>query len=175
MIVRSMLVPIAMLGAVVAAGAETLSSARVLFDGVWKRAECNQGIDQALNNTSYHELGSGYSLGMVLCWLGPNSEYQIFFLVAPKTGGKPQLLRFQTWIDKRFEPADRLSMPAYDDKRKALTSYERHSASGLCAHAGEWTWTGQEFSMTGYWDKPDCNDESEFDRGDRFRVFPPKK
>ncbi len=29
--------------------------------------------------------------------------------------------------------------------------------------------------MTGYWDKPDCNDDSEFDRGDRFRVFPPKQ
>jgi hypothetical protein len=29
--------------------------------------------------------------------------------------------------------------------------------------------------MTGYWDKPDCNDDTEFDRGDRFRVFPPKQ
>jgi hypothetical protein len=44
----------------------------------------------------------------------------------------------------------------------------------VCAHAGEWTWSGTEFKMAGYWDKPDCNDESEFDRGDRFRVFPPK-
>jgi len=175
MIVRLLLILVAVLGGGVAARAEAISTARLLFADVWKRAACNQGLEQALNNTRYHELGGGYSLGMVLCWLGPNSEYQIFFLVAPKTGGRPQLLRFQTWIDKRFEPTDRLSMPAYDDKRKALTSYERYSASGVCAHAGEWTWTGREFSMTGYWDKPDCNDESEFDRGDRFRVFPPQK
>ena len=89
----------------------------------------------ALNNARYHELGGGYSLGMVLCWLGPNSESQILFLVAPKTGGKPQLLRFEEWRDKKFVPVDvvcdgRLSMPS----TRRITSYQRYSASGICAH-----------------------------------------
>ena len=173
MIVRLLLVLAAVLGAGVAARAEAISTARTLFADVWKRAECNQRLEQALNNTRYHELGGGYSLGMVLCWLGPNSEYQIFFLVAPKTGGRPQLLRFEEWRDKTFVATDVLSMPDYEPTTKTITSYRRYSSRGLCAHAGEWTWSGTEFRMTGYWDKPDCNDDSEFDRGDRFRVFPP--
>lgn len=164
---------VATLGAA-AVRAEPAPSARGLFEAAWKRAECNRHIDQALNNARYHELGGGYSLGMVLCWLGPNSESQILFLVAPKTGGRPQLLRFQEWIDKTFKPTDALSMVAYEPKTRTVTSYRRYSSSGVCGTAGEWTWTGTEFRMTGYWDKPDCNDESEFDRSDRFRIFPPR-
>jgi uncharacterized protein DUF1176 len=175
MLVRSVVLLAAILSAAADARAETVSSARLLFSDAWKRAECNQGMDQALNNSRYHELGSGYSLGMVLCWLGRNSETQILFLVAPKTGGRPQLLRFEEWRDKKFQPADVLPMPAYNPETKTIVSYRRYNNSGICGAAGEWTWTGSEFKMTGYWDKPDCNDESEFDRGDRFRVFPPRK
>jgi hypothetical protein len=158
-----------------AAQAEQAPTVRGLFESAWKRAECNQPIDMALNNARYHELGGGYSLGVVLCWLGPNSESQILFLVAPKTGGRPQLLRFETWRDKKFAPADVVSMADYDPNTRRITSYQRYSSSGICAQAGEWTWSGTEFKMTGYWDKPDCKDENEFDRGDRFRIFPPKK
>jgi hypothetical protein len=157
------------------AQAEQAPTVRGLFEGTWKRAECNQPIDMALNNARYHELGGGYSLGMVLCWLGPNSQSFILFQVAPKTGGKPQLLRFEEWRDKKFVPADVVAMADYDPNTRRITSYQRYSSSGICASAGEWSWTGSEFKMTGYWDKPDCKDESEFDRGDRFRIFPPKK
>jgi hypothetical protein len=160
---------------VAGAQAEPAPTALGLFEGAWKRAECNQPIDMALNNARYHELGGGYSLGMVLCWLGPNSESLILFLVAPKTGGRPQLLRFEEWIDQKFTPVDAVSMADYDPTTRRITSYRRYRSSGICASAGEWTWSGTEFKMTGYWDKPDCNDESEFDRGDRFRIFPPKK
>ncbi len=72
-------------------------------------------------------------------------------------------------------PADVLSIPEYKPETKTIVSYRPYSSRGICGAAGEWTWTGSEFRMTGYWDKPDCNDESEFDRSDRFRIFPPKK
>jgi len=157
------------------ARAEPASSARALFEAAWKRAECNQHIDQALNNSRYHELGGGYSLGMVLCWLGRNSDSQILFLVAPRTGGRPQLLRFAEWRDNKFQPVDVLPVVEYNSETKTIISYRRYSSSGICGAAGEWTWTGSEFTMIGYWDKPDCNDENEFDRSDRFRIFPPKK
>ena len=174
MIARWVLIAMAILAAP-ALKAEPAPSARSLFEGVWKRAECNQPIDMALNNARYDELGGGYSLGMVLCWLGPNSESFILFQVAPRTGGRPQLLRFEAWIDRKFTPVDAVSMAAFEPKTRRITSYRRYSSSGICAQAGEWTWSGTEFRMTGYWDKPDCNDDSEFDRGDRFRIFPPKK
>ena len=164
----------AMLGSS-AAHAEPAPTVRGLFEGAWKRAECNQPIDMALNNASYHELGKGYSLGTVLCWLGRYSESQILFLVAPKTGGRPQLLRFEEWRDKKFVPADVLPMAKFDPNSRRITSFQRYRSSGICAQAGEWSWSGSEFRMTGYWDKPDCDDESEFDRGDRFRIFPSKK
>ena len=152
----------------------TRSTARGLFEAAWKRAECNQHIDQALNNARYYELGGGYSLGMVLCWLGPDSESQILFLVAPKTGGRPQLLRLQDGATRNSCPPTALDgrVSSRNENDRQLS---RYSGSGICGAAGEWTWTGTEFTMTGYWDKPDCNDEREFDRGDRFRVFPPKK
>ena len=175
MLVRSVVSLTAILSATVAAHAEAISTARLLFADVWKRAECNQIMDMALNNARYHELGGGYSLGMVLCWLGRNSETQILFLVAPKTGGRPQPLRFEEWIDRKFQPADVLSIPEYKPETKTIVSYRPYGSRGICGAAGEWAWTGSEFRMTGYWDKPDCNDESEFDRSDRFRIFPPKK
>ena len=140
---------------------------RACSTAVWKQAECNQPIDMALNNARYHELGGGYSLGMVLCWLGPHAESLILFLVAPRTGGKPQLLRFQEWGDKKFVPADvaldgRLQCRDEDDRQ--LSALQLRAASARTA--GEWTWTGTEFKMTGYWDKPDCDDERvrRFDR-----------
>jgi hypothetical protein len=164
----------AVLGAV-SARAEPAPSPRALFEAAWSRSECNQHIDQSLNNARYHELGGGYSLGMVLCWLGASSESHILFVVAPRTGGRPQLLRFEEWRGTTFEPIDALTMAEYDPDKKAIISYRRYSGGGVCGGAGEWTWTGREFKMTGYWDKPDCKDDSEFDRSDRFRVYPPKK
>ncbi len=101
--------------------AEPAPTARGLFESAWKRSECNQGIDQALNNARYHELGGGYALGMVLCWLGPDSETQILFLVAPKTGGRPQPLRFEAWRDKAFVATDVLPMPDYEPTTKTIT------------------------------------------------------
>ena len=174
MFVRWVLLAMTMLG-VSEARAEAAPTVLPLFQGVWKRAACNQPIDMALNNARYHELGGGYSLGTVLCWLGPNSESFILFQVAPRTGGRPQLLRFEQWIDKKFVPADVVPMADFDAAGKRITSYQRYRSSGICASAGEWTWAGTEFKMTGYWDKPDCKDGNEFDRGDRFRIFPPKK
>jgi hypothetical protein len=174
MSVRWVLLAMTVLG-VSEARAEAAPTVLPLFQDVWKRAACNQPIDMALNNARYHELGGGYSLGMVLCWLGPNSESFILFQVAPRTGGRPQLLRFEQWIDKKFVPADVVPMADFDAAGKRITSYQRYRSSGICASAGEWTWAGTEFKMTGYWDKPDCKDGNEFDRGDRFRIFPPKK
>jgi hypothetical protein len=165
---------VAILGAGVVR-AEPVSTARLLFQEAWTRADCNQALDLSLNNATYHELGGGYSLGMLLCWLGPASESHILFLVAPRTGGRPQLLRFEEWRDKTFRPTDVLPMATYNSETKTITSYLGYSSSGVCGAAGEWTWAGAEFRMTGYWDKPDCNDDREFDRGDRYRVFPPRK
>jgi hypothetical protein len=146
-----------------------------LFHETWTRADCNQVLDQSLNNATYYELGGGYSLGMVLCWLGPTSQSHVLFLVAPRTGGRPQLLRFEEWRDNKFHPTDVLAMAAYNSETKTITSDLRYSSSGVCGAAGEWTWTGGEFKMTGYWHKPDCSDDSEFDREDRYRVFPPRQ
>lgn len=172
---RWLAVAISMLG-LSSAGAEPAPSARALFEAAWGRAECNQHIDQSLNNARYHELGGGYSLGMVLCWLGTTSESLILFQVAPRTGGRPQLLRFQEWRNMTFEPSDGLMMAEYHPDTKTITSFRSYSGGGgECGGAGEWTWSGSEFKMTGYWDKPDCKDDREFDRGDRYRVFPPPK
>jgi len=172
---RVLLMLAVMLGTTAVVRAEAIATARTLFEGAWKRAGCNQGLDQALNNTRYHELGDGYSLGMVLCWLGPRSQSFVLFLVAPRTSGRPQLLTFQEWRNNTFEPTEAVSMAEYHPERKAITSYVSYAGTGICGGAGEWTWAGKDFVMTGYWEKADCDDKSEFDRGDRFRIFPPKK
>jgi hypothetical protein len=175
MFVRWVLLAMTVLGAS-EARAEAAPTVRPLFEGVWKRAQCNQEIEGSLNSATYHELGGGYSLGMVLCWLEPHWSSQILFLVAPKTGGRPELLQFQHWRDNKFRSTDTLSVAEYHPKTRTVTSYVRYSGGGVCGvAAGEWTWTGTEFTLTGYWDNPDCREYSEIDRSDRFRVFPPKK
>lgn len=170
MLVRPSLFLVALLSTS-AAHAAVSPTARAIFEGVWKRAECNQTIENGLNNVHYQDLGGGYSLGMVLCWTGPYQQSHILFLVAPKTGGRPQLLSFQQWIENKFVPADVLWMADYDSNRKSLTSFMKSRGPGDCGSAGEWAWTGTEFKMTGYWDKPNCDGE-EFERSDRYRVFP---
>lgn len=154
---------------------EPAASVRGLFDGAWKRAACNQPIDLALNAARYHDLGGGYSLGRVLCWLGPRSESHILFLVAPKTGGRPQPLQFQFWRNQAFVDTDVLPMAEYHTESRTLTSFIRYSGSGACGAAGEWSWTGAEFKLSGFWDKPDCKGDRAFDRDERYRVFPPHR
>jgi hypothetical protein len=170
---RSSIVLALVLGAMSVAQAAVSPAARAIFEGVWKQAECNQQIENALNNVHYEELGGGYSLGMVLCWGGAYQQSHILFLVVPKTGGRPQLLTFQQWTDNKFEPANVLFMASYEAKTATLTSFMKGRGVGDCGSAGEWTWAGKEFRMTGYWDKPNCDGE-EFDRDDRYRVFPSK-
>ena len=65
---------------------------------------------------------------------GRNSETQILFLVAPKTGGRPQLLRFEQWRDKKFVPAD-VAVDARLRTRRPRRSpaIGRYSSSGMCA------------------------------------------
>ncbi len=154
--------------------AEQAPTVRGLFEAAWSRAECNQHIEQALNNAHYHELGAGYSLGMVLCQLQARTEAHILFLVAPRTGGRPQLLRFEAWIDRKFQPTDLLTMAKYHPATKTISSHQSYGSSEICGAAGEWTWNGVELKMTGYWDKPDCKDNREFDRSDGYRIFPPR-
>jgi hypothetical protein len=175
MVVRWTPALIAMLAAAAGAHGEVAPSARTTFEGVWKRAQCNQEIGQALNNVQYHDLGAGYSLGRVLCWMGPYQQSEILFLVAPKTGGRPQLLTFQEWRDGQFVPADVLVMADYAESTRMLTSFNKFRGPGDCGALGNWLWSGTEFRMTDYWYKPKC-DGIEFDTsGDSYRIFPPQK
>jgi hypothetical protein len=175
MIARTAVLIATVLSAIPGARAEAIATARALFADAWKQGECNQMLEQALNNSRYHELGGGYALGMVLCSFIPDWESQVLFLVAPRTSGRPQLLSFRVWRrdSGSFEPTSVLSLPQYHPETKTITSEMRYARRGTCGSIGEWTWTGQEFAMTGYWEKPDC-DDSEFDRDERFRIFPPK-
>jgi hypothetical protein len=158
----------------VCARAEPVSSPRAVIEASLKTADCNQPLVQSLNNVTYHELGAGFSLAMVPCWSGPYQESHMMFLVAPKTGGMPKLLQFDEWTDKKFRPARVLWLAGYESDTRRLTSFMKFRGPGDCGAAGEWTWTGSEFRMAGYWYKRDCDGE-EFDRGERHQVFPPRK
>lgn len=154
--------------------AEPASSPRAAIEAALKTADCNQPLALSLNNVAYHELGAGYSLAMVPCWSGPYQESHMLFLIAPKTGGMPRLLLFDEWFEQKFRPARVLWLAGYDIESRRLTSLMKFRGPGDCGAAGEWTWTGSEFRMAGYWYKADCDGE-EFDRDDKFRVFPAQK
>ena len=139
-----------------------------------KQADCNRKVEQVINDAHIEDLGGGYTLAKVLCWMGPYQASDLLVLTGPSTKGVPRVLVFHDWVDGKFEPTLAVMMADYDAPTKKLTSFSKGRGSGDCGTAGEWLWTGSEFKMSGFWSKPDC-DGGEFERSERYQVFPPRK
>ncbi len=147
---------------------------RSVLAAALKTADCDVPLAEAADNLATYDLGRGRQLIEVRCWNAVYNFASILFLFDPSTPAKPRLLQFRVWNGKAFEPSYALTLVQFDPD--SLTLSMRHLARGLgdCGTLGQWSWTGREFRMTGFWQKDEC-DGADFDIEDRWRVFPPRR
>lgn len=140
-------------------------------------ADCELPIDK-VTELDPQDLGGGLKLVQVSCWSAAYNFGGILFAVDPKTRAKARLLQFQTVSgEKKLETVYSLTLPKFDAKTKVLSTYHMGRGVGDCGEIGEWRWTGRDFTLTGYWNKADC-DGKVFDidnRDPKWRVFPFRK
>jgi hypothetical protein len=147
---------------------------RSVLASALKTADCDVPLAEAADNLATYDLGRGRQLIEARCWNAVYNFASILFLLDPAVPAKPRLLRFQVWNGKAFESNYALTLVQFDPD--SLTLSMRHLARGLgdCGTLGQWSWTGTQFRMTGFWQKGECDGE-DFDIEDRWRVFPPRR
>ena len=159
-----------------AAAKETYLPRGVIAAGL-DAAGCDLPIDQ-VTEFDPQNLGRALKLVQVSCWSAAYNFGGILFAVEPKARAKARLLAFQTvGTEKKLETVYSLTLPRFDAKTKVLSAYHKGRGVGDCGEIGEWRWTGKNFKLTGYWNKPDC-DGKVFDtdtRNAKWRVYPFRK
>jgi hypothetical protein len=139
-----------------------------------KAADCDAPLAEAADNLEAYDLGRGRRLIEARCWHAVYNFASILFVLDPAAPAKPRLLQFQVWNGTGFEPSYSLTLPQFDPDSQTLSMRHLGRATGDCGTIGQWTWTGTQFRMTGFWSKEACDGE-DFDTDDRWRVFPPRR
>lgn len=138
-----------------------------------KQADCEVPLDE-VTELDPDDLGGGLKLVAVSCWRAAYNFGSILFAVDPKARDKARLLQFKMVDNKKLTTTYSIDLPDFDAKKKTLSSYHKGRGVGDCGSIGEWRWTGQDFKLTGFWSKDDC-DGKVFDTGARdkkWRVYP---
>jgi hypothetical protein len=151
---------------------------RAVITAAMKKADCSRPLKDALEGIEASTLGPKLKLVEVSCWLAAYQGGSILFAVDPAAPAKARLLRFQDFDGKKLRSTYSLTMPSFDEEKKVLRSFHKGRGMGDCGSAGEWTWGGAEFKLTGYWIKDACDGEPMEDEGDgaeKWRVYPPKR
>jgi hypothetical protein len=151
---------------------------RAVITAAMKKADCSRPLKDALEGIEASTLGPKLQLLEVSCWLAAYQAGSILFAADPAAPAKARLLRFQDFDGKKLRWTYSLTMPSFDEEKKTLRSFHKGRGMGDCGSAGEWTWGGAEFKLTGYWIKDACDGEPMEDEGDgaeKWRVYPPKR
>jgi Protein of unknown function (DUF1176) len=145
-----------------------------VVQSVFKTAKCTIEL-QDEERTEVEELGGGLKLVEIYCWRAAYQAGSIFLAVDPKAPEKARLLRFHEWSSdrKRLISVYSLSNPSFDAAKKTMHMGHKGRGMGDCGVAGQWTWTGKDFMLTRFWNKPDC-DGQPFDDDKKWQVYPPR-
>jgi len=140
-----------------------------VVQAAFKTAECTRELqDEPRENVQ--ELGGRLKLVEVYCWSAAYQAGSIFFAVNPAQPEKARLLRFQWWGNKRLMPVYSLTSPDFDPKTRKLGSTHKGRGVGDCGSAGEWKWTGMNFTLMRFWHKDAC-DGQPFDDDKKWLVY----
>ena len=142
---------------------------------------CEKPLAEAQEPVGTYDLGGGAKLIEIACWQAAYQAGSLLY-VQDKAGAKLRQLSFQGWDEgkRKFASSWTLTLPDFDDSAKTLTSFNKARGAGGCGSVGQWRWTGRDFAMVAYWNKPHCDDGSFEPVGDpqpgdrRYRVFPKK-
>ena len=146
-----------------------------VVQAAFKKAECSIEL-QDEERTEVEELGGGLKLVEIYCWRAAYQAGSIFLAVDPKAPERARLLRFHEWSsDKsRLVTVYALSNPSFDAASKRMHMGHKGRGMGDCGVVGQWKWTGQDFMLMRYWNKPDC-DGQPFDDDRKWQVYPPRR
>jgi hypothetical protein len=142
-----------------------------------KKGDCSLKLKEAIEGIDTSQLAPKLQLVEVPCWRAAYQAGSIMLAVDPAAPAKARLLQFQHFANKKLTTSYSLTMPAFDEATKKLRSFHKGRGLGDCGTSGEWTWTGSDFKLTGYWVKDPCDEEPMEDEGDgaeKWRVYPPK-
>jgi hypothetical protein len=158
---------------------QTITLPKSLVADAFKKADCDVEIDEVIKALEFAgDLTAGLKLVEVPCWRAAYNFGSILFMVNPKDPSKARLLRFRTLGENnKLVDTYQLSSPSYDQKTKKLGSAHKGRGAGDCGSVGEWRWYGNDFVLTRYWNKDDCDGEPFFDEDptDKYLVYPPKQ
>src|SRR5262249_20831232 len=152
---------------------------RNVITAAMKKAACTLPLKDALEGIDVSTLDDKLKLVEVPCWRAAYQAGSILFALDPKAPAKARLLSFQNWNGKTIGPTSNLTMPAFEEATKILSSFNKARGLGDCGTIGEWHWEGTDFKLTGIWVKDNC-DEEPFDGADdkhkeKARYYPPKQ
>jgi hypothetical protein len=162
------------------AQAQTIKLPGALLKQAFEKAECDIEFDEINKELEFAgQLSGRLKLLEVYCWRAAYNFGSIFFAVDPANLAGAMLLEFQTPGEAGdLVRTHQLSNPAYDEKKKVISSFHKGRGVGDCGTAGNWRWNGKEFVLTRYWHKDNCDGEPFFDELDplnKYLVYPPKQ
>jgi len=162
------------------AQAQTIKLPEPLLKQAFEKAECDIEFDEVNKELEFiGQLSGRLKLLEVYCWRAAYNFGNIFFAVDPANPGSARLLEFQTPGEAGdLVRTNQLSNPAYDEKKKVISSFHKGRGIGDCGTAGNWRWNGKEFVLTRFWHKNECDNEPFFDELDplnKYLVYPATK
>jgi hypothetical protein len=162
------------------AQAQTIKLPEALVKQAFEKSECDIEFDEVNKELEFAgHLSGRLKLIEVYCWRAAYNFGSIFFAVDPANAAGARLLQFQTPGEAGdLVRTHQLSNPAYDEKKKVLSSFHKGRGVGDCGTAGNWRWNGKEFVLTRFWNKNECDNEPFFDDLDplnKYLVYPAKK
>lgn len=126
----------------------------------WKTA-CDELDDDNLPKGEGFEIGPQTQLWMMPCSRGAYNFSSMAFLMRGREA--PQLLKFEgwrsaeNWRDQRFvTEGEELVNPEFSLDSMQISFFAKGRGIGDCGSAGNYTWDGQRFRLTGYISMGEC-------------------
>src|SRR5262245_1197910 len=169
--IRITLVVAAVALAATSARAQDIKVPKSVLEAVWPD-ECTIELKDADTDNELQPLDGKLKLLEVYCWRAAYQAGSIFFAVDPAAPDKARLLRFAYWstLKKRMDTMVSLASPDFDPNTKTLSMAYKGRGIGDCGQTGTWKWDGQDFRLTGFWSKPNCDGKPFDGEGKRWRV-----
>jgi hypothetical protein len=119
-------------------------------------------------------LGGGLELVAVSCWGAAYNFGHILFAVDPSAPAKARLLRVENPLPPSAEDGVTgytVTNFEYDPETKMLGEFAKGRGLGDCGSIGNWLWDGENFKLTGYWEKEECDGEV-LEPDEKYRIYP---
>lgn len=139
-----------------------------------RQNDCETTDDEAIEDATTYDLDRNLKIVEVPCWHAAYNDGSLVFMVDPRRPSEARLMQFRNWSHdtKKWEPTSVLWNVEYKPKTKQLISFDKFRGIADCGSSGQYTWSGSEFKLTGFWVKEDCDGTDFKPGGARWRIYP---